>query len=71
VEKFEQPLIGIHLLQGRYRGVIEGGVGLGNHLLQVGFGNCVAGEFRNHVISHILIGAPAQAAQLVGGNLRP
>ena len=71
MEKFEQPLIGVHLLQGRDRRMAKGGVGLGDHLLQVGLGNGAASEFRNHMKGYVLIGTPAQVPQFIGGNLRP
>ncbi len=71
MEKFEKPLISIELFQGNDCGVIEGGVGLGNHLLQFDLGNCAAGEFRNYMEGHVLIGSPAKATQFLGRNLRP
>ena len=71
MEQFEQPVIVVELLQGRHRRMTEPAIGRGDHLLQIGIGNGACDERRHDREGHLLVGAPAQLAEVMGRDLRP
>ncbi len=71
MEEFQQPLIVVELLQGRHGGMAEGGIGFGDHGLQLGLGNRARHERRENRKGHLFVALAAQAAEIAGGELGP
>ena len=64
MEQFEQPVIGVELLERRHRRMVEARIGFGDHALEVGFGNGAADEGRHHREGDLGIGLAAQRLEL-------
>ena len=70
VKKFEQPQVGIKLLQGRYRLMAERAIGIDNHGFEFGIGNGTINKALGNGKGHIGKGFASEDAKFFYGERR-